>query len=332
MVMDIAKQRNRLPLKVAFIDQEAEWENTIIYIRKVMYREDIKPYWFQMPIKIFNATSYVKSWLLCWNPDEEDVWMRIKEPISIKENIYGTDRFKVLFDNISRVEFKDKKTAHISGVRCEESPGRFVGLTASLCYKHITWGKKSSLKNQVTFYPLYDWSYTDIWKAIHDNKWSYNKIYDYQYRYGINPLEMRVSNLHHETAVHSLFYMQEVEPDTYNKLTKRLRGIDAATKFSVDDFFIYKLPFMFENWKEYRDYLLDKLIPIEHQGDFRTWFNMQDEEFAHLDVYEKIVKAHVNAMMANDYTGTKLKNLQRRYSDKMTRKMRDMRRESNGKD
>jgi predicted phosphoadenosine phosphosulfate sulfurtransferase len=78
---------------------------------------------------------------------------------------------------------------------------------------------------------------------------------------------MRVSNVHHETSVHSLFYMQEVEPETYARLTQRIGGIDMAGKMGVADYFIHELPFMFKDWAEYRDYLLDKLIEDLEDND-----------------------------------------------------------------
>ena len=62
----IAKQRNRLPLNVMFIDQEIEWEHTIDYARRVMNRPGIRPIWLQMPMKIFNATNHDEEWLWCW--------------------------------------------------------------------------------------------------------------------------------------------------------------------------------------------------------------------------------------------------------------------------
>ena len=113
----------------------------------------------------------------------------------------------------------------------EESPGRPLGLTGSPVYKGVTWGHQHYSKNcnphgkpHVTFYPIYYWSYTDVWKAIHDNGWKYNKLYDAQYRLGTPVPNMRVSNLHHETALQNIFYVQEVEPETYEKLTRRLQG------------------------------------------------------------------------------------------------------------
>lgn len=142
---------------------------------------------------------------MCWQEGEE--WMRPKEDISIKENVFGTDRFAQIFTGALEYMFPDQKACYLGGVRAEESPQRLAGLTTMQTYKHITYGK--SLNKNIghyTFYPFYDWCLSDVWKAIHDNGWEYCRIYDELYRYGQAPRNMRVSNLHHETAVHSLFF------------------------------------------------------------------------------------------------------------------------------
>ena len=321
---NIAKEKNKLPLKVCWIDQEAEWKLTEEWIKKIMYMKDIEPYWIQIPMKLSNATCTRKDFLECWNEDEKELWVRDKDPIAITENRYGTDRFHELFSAISNVEWGDKKTCSLSGVRAEESPGRWTGLTVSETYRGITWGRKNELnKNHFTFYPLYDWSYSDIWKYIHDNNCYYNKIYDYFYIYGLPVQNMRVSNLHHETAVRSLFYMQEIEPETHNKLCKRLEGIHSATHLGFDDYFVNELPFMFKSWKEYRDYLLDKLIIPAHQKNFKNRFKSHDLEFDDEPYYKRILKGHINAILANDWDeGVKIKNIHRRYSTPTTRKNR----------
>ena len=82
----VAKEKNRLPLSVIFIDQEAEWQGTIDYVKEVMYRPEIRPYWFQMPMVITNNASSYNRYSYCWNEDERDKWIHEKDPISIKEN------------------------------------------------------------------------------------------------------------------------------------------------------------------------------------------------------------------------------------------------------
>lgn len=309
LALKVAKEKNRLPLTIMFIDQEAEWQATIDIIKSMMYSPNVVPRWYQMPIKIFNATSTIEHWLQCWDPEQEDLWVHKMDPISVKENVYKTDRFHQLFKEIIDYEYPDSPAAYLGGVRTEESPNRFMGLTQSLKYRDITWGRKlNSQLGHYTFYPIYDWAYTDIWKAIHDNKWPYNKIYDLQYMYGTTINKMRVSNLHHETAVGSLFCLQEMEPEVYAKLCNRLKGIDMAGKFGKNDYFVSKLPFMFESWTEYRDYLLENLIENpEWKKRFRKAFKSMDETLE--GAPERNLRCiQISSILTNDWEFTKLKN------------------------
>jgi predicted phosphoadenosine phosphosulfate sulfurtransferase len=175
LTLEIARELGRLPLKVLFVDQEAEWQATIEQVRYVMTHPDVEPFWLQIPIRLFNATSTTDEWLLCWDPAERDKWMREQEDISIKENIYGTDRFAALFNRFFQVTFPDQRVALIGGVRVEESPSRAVGLTHLPKYKWVTWGKRLTEGLHYTFYPIYDWAWTDVWVAIHRHGWRYNR-------------------------------------------------------------------------------------------------------------------------------------------------------------
>lgn len=306
LALIVAREKNRLPLNVMFIDQEAEWQATIDIVEKIMYMEDIKPYWFQMPIKIFNATSTTETWIECWDEDKKDLWMREKDPISIKENTYGTNRFSDLFTKIVIKEFK-QNTANIGGVRTEESPARYLGLTQGNVYKGETWGKPlDTSKDIYTFYPIYDWSYSDVWKSIHENNWDYCKIYDVQYSKGIPVQQMRVSSLCHETAIGALSYLQEAERETWEKLTKRLSGIDTEGKFHKELRIPKDLPYMFRSWKDYRDYLLEKLTAEEvAKKKFKILFDKNDILFQdNIDYY----KTCGECILKNDYHSTILKN------------------------
>ncbi len=112
LTLQVAKERNRLPLKVLFLDQEVEWGATIDIIKEVMEMPEVEPYWFQMPMKIFNATSATTDWIHCW--EEGKKWMREKHDCSIKENTYGTQRFKKLFTAVIKKDMPCS-TANIGG-------------------------------------------------------------------------------------------------------------------------------------------------------------------------------------------------------------------------
>ena len=317
LTMRVARERGRLPLSVFFLDQEAEWTATIDYVRRIMHQPDVRPLWFQMPMHLDNAASFETKFLKCWDPEKESDWVHPKDPVSIKENRYGTDRFAELFPAIFRKEYAGQPLAVISGVRCEESPARLMGLTYDCTYKWVTWGKKLT-PGQYTFYPIYDWSYTDVWHAIHSEKWPYNRVYDYQYRYGVPLNQMRVSNLHHETAVRSLFHLQEIDPPLYERLAKRLPGVDTAGKFG-QDFYARKLPFMFKDWREYRDFLIEKLVGNDPKWKAQLirisakWDALLDEA---PEDRQRAASVVVQSILCNDYTGTKLENFRVQFIEK----------------
>ncbi len=304
----VARERGKLPVPVMWLDQECEFEATAEYVKRVMYDPEVRPMWYQIPFRLANATSATESWLNVWGEGED--WVREKDPISYKENTYGTDRFVKLMEAIIRKEFDGTPTAALTGVRTQESPARFVGCTSDVTYKSITWGNKIDTKqNHYNFHPIYDWGYIDVWKAIWDNQWDYNTHYNELFRYGTPIPKMRVSNYHHETAVHSLFLLQEIEPDTYQKATQRISGLDTAGKMGKADWFVYELPFMFKDWVEYRDYLVDNLIlDAQHRENFKKYFVSLESRYSRSIDNGHLYKAQINSVLCNDYDMTKLKN------------------------
>lgn len=329
LALEVARKKNRLPLKVLFIDQEAEWQHTVDYVREVMYRPEVDPVWIQCPIRLFNAASFDEDWLYCWDEKDKDHWMHPQDPKAITKNVFGTDRFKPMFAAVERWLFNNEPFASIGGVRTQENITRYTGLTASLSYKDITWGHIDG-KGGYTFYPIYDWGYDDVWTYIAKNKVNYNRIYDLMFNYGVPTHKMRVSNLHHETAVASLMLLQEVERETYNKLCARLPGISTFSQMQANAITITELPDMFTSWKEYRDYLLENLIRPDLRDNFRKLWKGQDgdEWYVH----------HCNEIMIDDWTGTTNNNsksamnmmkkkadgvFERRYQELIERNMDD---------
>jgi predicted phosphoadenosine phosphosulfate sulfurtransferase len=306
----------RLPLNVCFVDQEAEWDMTIKHIREISKCPDIKLLWYQVPFSQTNSSSGIEDLFTCWDP-KVDQWIRPKEEGSIKDipGVLPSSEMK-FWDLILNSLFGSKPAIFISGVRAEESPRRFMGLTYYACYKYITWGKRLHKKrDQYTFYPIYDWSYTDVWRAIYENKWSYCELYDYFYRYGVSTPNMRLSSLNHAVGIRSLFYLQELEPQNYNRLVARIPGIDSSGKAN-DDFFIKELPFMFADWHEYRNYLLDNLITDSLQREyFRQTFSTMDEKYAKA-FGEELYKVQTQSIVTNDTSGLKLKAWMASYGKK----------------
>lgn len=312
LALEIAAERNRLPLPVMFLDQEAEWQATIDHVREIMADPRVKPIWLQVPFRMSNSASHTNDFQNAWQEGAE--WIRDKEPNSIHENVFGVDRFGEMFAAVLEYYYPNDPACYLAGVRCEESPTRFVAITTQATYKHVTWGKKlNPKKGHYTLYPLYDWTYIDIWKAIHDYGWSYCRLYDLQYQMGRNPKDMRVSNVHHETATHDLIFMQEIEPKTWSKLAKRLDGANTVKHLKKDSNRCPKvLPEAFEDWKDYRDYLLEKLITNPESRDkLRKEFDRMDDKYSGMGNIKEMHKVGIKTILVNDYSLTKIANWER---------------------
>lgn len=307
LALEEATRRGRLPLEVIFLDQEAEWQATVDYVRVVQAMPDVRLHWLQCPIRLSNGTSMDDPWLYCWAPEREAEWVRPKEPGSYHDNVFGTQTFAEVFRAFRKWRWPTARSVSIAGVRCEESPARRLGLTSYETWGGETWGAKEGKKpEQYVWYPIYDWSYTDVWKAIHEHGWAYNKLYDYQYQYGLPITAMRVSNLHHQTAVRNLFYAQEVERETWEKVSSRLKGVHAAVTLQKDFYAPRKLPSMFADWREYRDHLLANLITDPaHQAWFRGQFDAYEDRYDGKALQE-LYHTEIRMMITGDVYGVAL--------------------------
>lgn len=315
LALIVARERDALPVRAQWLDQECEFEATVDYQTWLLTErpDEVRPQWLQIPFKLFNATNHQDEWLHVWDPDPAVEWVREKHPAAIHESTIGEGK---LFADILTAINDVNGGAVLTGVRAEESPTRRLGLTTYPSYKWVTWGQKKSKLHHV-FHPIFDWSWRDIWKAIIDGNnpaepgsdpWRYNRHYDEMYRYGIPVQKMRVSNYHHETAISSLFYLQEIEPETWERATRRLEGISTAGQLGKDDFYVTELPFMFRSWEEYHGYLVDNIVPDPaHQATFRKHYADLVRRLPGTD-RETIAKHAVQAVIANDLYFTKGNN------------------------
>lgn len=306
LAREAATEMGRLPVNVMWIDQEGEWLSVVEYQKSVMYADWVKPFWLQVPIRMTNNTSTTEEWILCWDPAQREKWLHPHDPISIKQNVYGVDRFHAMFSAFLNYHHFTETACSIGGVRCEESPGRTLALTLSETTKGVTWGSGNQNAKHFTLYPIYDWTYRDVWRAIHEHHWPYCSLYDSMYQYGVPLRHMRVSNVHHEMAMTSLLHMQEIEPEMWERLTARLGGINSCAQLGDGFYMPRSVPWMFADWREYRDHLLANLIVNpEAKAYFRNTFERMDSHYEgeYLDI---LYRYEVSALTLNDTHGVAL--------------------------
>lgn len=272
LALMVAKEKNRLPIKVFWLDQEAEWQATVDYMNKIMRREEVKPYWFQITFDFTNSLSPKSNFVKVWDETQKEKWIHQKSDISIKENPTKEHRFKALMQELPECCTESDNCAFLVGMRARESLNRRAAIMhGNAKWRGETWChvKKKGRKTRV-FWPIYDFKDEDIWTAIGRNNWDYNKAYDMMYRWGVPKHKMRVSALIHETAWHSIEMLHEFESSTYNKFTARIPGASTFDhSFDEGGIVPRTLPFMFKDWKEYRDYLLVNITKPEYWELFK---------------------------------------------------------------
>lgn len=250
-----------------FLDEEVVYDSTIRQIEYLinLYPDNTIPLWLQVEFNLTNAVSLTEPQLKCWEAGKHKIWMRPKQANSIKfppwdrekETIRNKNKGFGFYDALDNFQNSRENTAFLVGLRATESPNRWRAVSKNPGYKNVFWCTKMKHGN-VSFYPLYDWNFHDIWKYIYDNQLKYSKIYDYMHKKGMGLQEIRVSSLIHEKSFKSLVELPEFEPKTYNRLLKRIKGISIGNLYGKDSKMlrVSKLPKNFKTWIEYRDFLL----------------------------------------------------------------------------
>lgn len=285
-----AVKRNRI-IDVVFIDQEAEYEATIDIIKSICQLPNINMKWYQIPFKMTNSISYEQDYLNCWDGSN----IRPFELNSIKSiGIHNDLTWEKLL-----VELENKCThpsAQLIGLRSSESLNRYRAVVKNPAINNINWSSKTSNKNLINFYPIYDWGFDDIWRYIYDENINYNRIYDYQFAKDYHKSEMRISCLIHEKSYKCLVDLPEFEPNTFEWLCSRVKGVDTAMRYAKEKQMYSNeiLPTYYKSWKEFRDFLISNHPNIEQKQRFEKRFkNHPDGE----DIY----KQQVGQLLINDW-------------------------------
>jgi len=272
-----------------FLDQEAEYGATIEHVRHIMAQPGVVPAWYQVPLRMTNALSYEEDMLHAWQPGAE--WMRPQEAGSIKEALGAPDRFHAFFEWMEAKAGAD--TAFLVGLRAEEALNRYRAVTKNEAVPGVPWSSRTK-GAAVKLYPLYDFTFEDIWTYLGKNRVPYNRAYDWMWAKGHGIQEMRVSNLIHEQAFHSLSTLQEFEHETFEALNRRIAGVHAAALYAGEQSVYQTLtrPKAYPTWKAYRDFLLQTL-PID-VGKFRARFARQPEA-------ENVARSQCRALLLKDH-------------------------------
>lgn len=325
LAMQEARRRNR-KIGIFFLDEEVVYQSTIDQVTWLMnlYPENTTRLWFQFPFHLTNSTSYKEGQLICWEPGKHKIWMRSKVPYSIQhipwdrehQTIRDKEKGFGFYDVLDNFQASRPHTAFLVGLRATESMNRFRAVAKNPGYKDCYWATKvSRAEGSASFYPIYDWNFHDIWKFIYDNKIRYSKIYDYEWKKGMHLQEIRVSSLIHEKSFKALVELPEFEPKTYDKLLKRIEGIEVGHLYGKDPKLLRcrKLPKNYKNWMEYRDFLLETYPDPRKKEIFKKRFSryLNNNYVARQECRQLILNDYENNLPVKNTEDPREKTLQK---------------------
>lgn len=264
---EYAKEHNLLyKLSLYHLDYEAQYQMTTDYVDETFKKlNDIKRYWYCMPIKAQCSVNMDGGYWIPWEDCKKDIWVRdlpdydyvIHEQI---EPIWDYD----YQDKIGQ-EYANKygKTAVVIGIRANESLNRFRAVQQSDKIKKYDGKSWLNIKSDlvVNAYPIYDWETQDIWIANAKNDWTCNRLYDLYYQAGLSIEQMRVASPFNDCAASTLKLYKVIDPNNWGKMIGRVNGVNFAGLYGGTTAMGWKSVILPKGhtWKSYCEFLLSTL-------------------------------------------------------------------------
>jgi predicted phosphoadenosine phosphosulfate sulfurtransferase len=242
LTLDIARKRNRLPLRVFFSDEEAIPYQTEEYMRRVAASPDIALEWYCLPVKHRNACSKLSPWWSPWDRADQDVWVRPLPPEGITElagfpfDREPRDRYTwPEMDGLLHPPAKGS-IGIILGLRAEESLTRYRAVAHKLQENYLMASISPTARGNIwKVYPIYDWKTEDVWTAPAKFGWDYNRAYDVMDQCGIAANAQRCSPAYGEEPLRGFYLYKQCFPEIWDKMSVRVPGANAALLYGRTD-------------------------------------------------------------------------------------------------
>ena len=263
--LEVARERNRLPLEVVFFDEEAIHPPTIEYVKRTADNPEIDLKWYCLEFKHRNACSNEEPFWYTWDADKEDVWVRdlpeeaITEHRKFKKGMTFQEFSPYLYDRT------EGRVAMMTGIRTEESLRRYQVIARKKNEAYIN-SKAENGQNQYRAFPIYDWSSKDVWLAVTKFGWDYNKTYDIYNQtklYG-KFLTQRVCPPFGEEPLRGLWLYSQCFPEMWHKMLNRVSGVSTAWRYGNTE--LYSNASAKPEEMTYKEYLSIILDSYDHDG------------------------------------------------------------------
>lgn len=284
LALEVAREEGFGPVDVLFIDLEGQYQATITHVTEMFNRDDVRPWWVCLPINLRNASSLQEPYWCAWEPGREADWIR---PMPQHPSVISDPAFFPFYRH--RMEFEefvpefnewlagDEPTAILVGIRSDESLNRYLAIKRRARVKKCAWtppapdaqtpiawsARDQNRSNAITFFPIYDWKFEDLWRYTARHNLAYNRLYDRMYQAGVLFSQMRICQPYGDDQRKGLDLFHQLEPETWFRVVRRVAGANYAARYSRQRFLGYRgglgLPPTFSTWQQYSQFLLQSM-------------------------------------------------------------------------
>jgi predicted phosphoadenosine phosphosulfate sulfurtransferase len=301
LTLQVAKERNKLPLEVYFFDEEAIPYETIDYVKRVAELDEVDMKWLCVPIKHRNGCSRKQPYWFPWAPEDEEKWVRPMPdldcvmtwediphfPIEISKRPSVPETNGLLF-----IPENHGEVGVIFGIRSEESLTRYRTILQTGDGKRyepymINLRSKTALANVWKVCPIYDMKTVDVWTAPHKFNWDYNTTYDLLEKLGLTHLQQRCAPPYGEEPMRGLWQYSIAFPDIWDKMQSRVEGAATAARYANTELYAFnglpQKPDDFE-WIDYIKYYITKhpepyrSLVANRVKDFINWHKSKTQD------------------------------------------------------
>ena len=258
LALQVAKEKNKLPLDVYFWDEEAIHPETIDYVERVMRLPEVRLKWLCVQIKHRNACSRQEPYWYCWDETKKDKWVRPMPTFDcVVTHIEG---FK-MGDSVPEIAHmvygaECGSVADVRGIRADESLRRYQSVAQRSKNNWIS-APRAGYNYPVS--PIYDWTTFDVWTAPRMFGWDYNRSYDLMAMAGVPPNIQRVCPPYGEEPLRGLWIYAQCWQDLWHKMIGRVHGAATAGRYANTELYGFGKLTVPEGmtWKQWTYALLD---------------------------------------------------------------------------